>query len=99
MKKIANKNAKEYVIKLEPFEGGKLSGSWLGRLYVVISYEWYPLIIWDSEKMIWLYNKNKYSPSTSKQMTQAHPGFPGVELAKDEMRQYVADNKNYSEIA
>jgi hypothetical protein len=78
--KIANKNAREYVLQRKPFDGSNLYArqrtlvtsddtvSW----YTVYSYgEHYPLFIHIGGH--WFENEDKYSVSTSKHRSQSHP--------------------------
>jgi hypothetical protein len=82
--KIANKNAREYVLQRKPFEGNNLYAVTRQSLspdpenfntvqhYVVYSYgEHYPLFIYIGGH--WFENEDKYSVSTSKHRSQSHP--------------------------
>ncbi len=86
MKQIKTTNAKaSYWVGLcRPFKANNLEGIEIGNKYVVLSYGWYPLYIHKEGK--WYANLDKYSVSTSKQSTQAHPRVPCIELTFDEMR-------------
>jgi hypothetical protein len=101
--KIANKNARDYVLKKVNFEGSNLRGQWEGSLYIVYSYGWYAIIIWDSVAQEWLINKNKYSRSTSRHISNCLPYedeiFERNYLSKEEMREYVYTKKDQSMIA
>jgi hypothetical protein len=54
--------------------------------YVVFSYgTHFPLFIYDSIAGVWFANSDKYSRSTSKHKTQAHPLCEVIEANLDEM--------------
>jgi len=71
MPKIANKNAREYVQRMEEFEGNHLSAIKRGDRYIVLSYGYYPIYVYTKGQ--WYKNGNGYSMTTKKQMSQCNP--------------------------
>jgi hypothetical protein len=84
--KIANRDARKYVVKRHPFEGSNLTGQLFcvdpkdkteGNYgYVVYSYgKHFPLFvcIHINGEDLWFENEDKYSVTTSKHRTQCHP--------------------------
>ncbi len=70
--RTANNRARQFVEALIPFKGNNTSGGYQSNgNYVVWSYDWYPLFIYDGKQ--WYENINKYSVSTSKQTSQLRP--------------------------
>lgn len=75
-KTITNKKAGEYTQVKAPFKGSNLKGQWEKdgngeELYVVYSYNWYPIYIY--KKGIWYSIIDSYSSSTSKHIGHAYP--------------------------
>ena len=73
--RIANRNSRDFVMNLKPFKGSNLHAENKGNLYVVYSYEWWPLWIYCKDNKVWFENKDRYSVSTSKQRTQTAPFY------------------------
>lgn len=72
--KIANKDARGYVQRLETFKGSNIFSEHRGKLYVVFSYGYhFPMFIYDKEARQWYGNSSKYSRTTSKQQGQCNP--------------------------
>ena len=74
MFKIQNNQVRKCVQNREEFSnaGGTLYGGQIDRKYVVYSYgKHFPLLIWDGK--CWHGNKDKYSKTTSKHLSQAIP--------------------------
>lgn len=75
--RTTNRNAREYVRNGVPFKNsnGQLFGRWeTPTLFVVYSYgEHWPLFAWDGQTNEWLENYDKYSVTTSRHRTYAHP--------------------------
>ena len=81
MKKIANKNAREYVEGFKEFKGNNIFTQKNDKVYVVYSYGYhFPMFIYNFELEQWFENTDKYSVSTSKQQTQCRPSY--VEIAQ-----------------
>ena len=71
--KTTNKKSRAFVEAMKPFQGSNLKGEWRKDLYVVLSYGWYPLFVYEKNIDTWWENSKKYSMSTSKQSTQCAP--------------------------
>tara|TARA_R100001460_G_scaffold15561_1_gene34250 strand:+ start:230 stop:574 length:345 start_codon:yes stop_codon:yes gene_type:complete len=109
--RIANKNAREYVQRNEPFQGSNMFGlfenhcefeptedsaNWTqeliewkqGRPYVVYSYgTHFPMFIYLGNS--WYENSDKYSTSTSRQQSQAHPNEDTIKKTTKEMKELL----------
>jgi len=75
-KTISNPKAKLYTIAQLPFKASNLQGYWDtdykgNPYYKVVSYGWYPVFIFKNNK--WYEATERYSSSTSKQMSNANP--------------------------
>tara|TARA_R100001086_G_scaffold242011_1_gene169343 strand:+ start:1748 stop:2110 length:363 start_codon:yes stop_codon:yes gene_type:complete len=84
MKKIANKNASEYVNKCDVFQGSNIFAEVIRHhtlgcnedLYVVYSYgHHFPMYVYDYDTREWYANSNKYSSTTSRHQSQCRPRF------------------------
>lgn len=71
MKKVTNKEARVLVENKAEFKGSNLMGIWVNGYYKVISYGWYPVLVWDGH--LWFENKEGYSPSTKRQISNVKP--------------------------
>ena len=67
MKKTSNRKCSELVGDLIEFKASNLHSEWVGHHYVVFSYGWFPLFIYDDRAKKAYFNEKKYSPSTSRQ--------------------------------
>jgi len=75
-KTTSNTRAKLYTVAQMPFKGANLIGRWSkdnnGKpFYEVVSYDWYPVYIFKDDK--WYEIVDKYSSSTSRQMSNSNP--------------------------
>lgn len=75
-KTTSNTKAKQYTVAQLPFKGSNLEGYWNKDrngvpYYVVISYRWYPVLLFKEGR--WYEVSNRYSSSTSKQIYNANP--------------------------
>jgi hypothetical protein len=99
MKRIANNKAREYVEKLEEFQGSNMLGKWLGlgngrtetdKLYVVYSYgSHFPMYIYDPKEQKWLGNSDKYSRSTTRQQSHTRPSSIYAWYNTDDMKDVI----------
>jgi len=91
MKRVANIRARAAVTAREAFQGSNMFAEWRGTeaepaigkpstlRYVVYSYgTHFPMYIWEADR--WYGNSDKYSRSTSKHQSQAHPPVPSSEI-------------------
>lgn len=75
-KTTKNAKARQYTIAQLPFKGSNLEGYWRTDrngepYYVVVSYRWYPVLLFKNDR--WYEISNRYSSSTSKQIYNADP--------------------------
>ncbi len=87
--KIANRDARQYVQRLHPFEGSNLFAQYKpegnGVRYIVYSYgHHWPLFVHCHDT--WFENEDRFSVTTSKHRTQSHPHCPTVLLSVEWMR-------------
>jgi hypothetical protein len=97
--RVSNSKARQYVEKLEEFQGSNMFGKWLdvgnGRtetnlLYVVYSYgSHFPIYVWDSTEKKWIGNKDKYSRSTTRHQSQGRPSSVGIWYDTDELKEVI----------
>jgi hypothetical protein len=73
--KTTNKNARELVSSKIPFKGSNIEGKYEDGVYVVYSYDWYPIFVWVDDQ--WYESSKNYSSSTAKQMGQIRPSNQG----------------------
>lgn len=83
--RTTNKKSGEYVRDRKPFKASNLSGQWNGELYIVWSYDWYPIWVYDSIGRQWFRNRDRFSQSTTRQQNQTHPGVYVTELSREQM--------------
>lgn len=96
--KCANRDCRPFVQKLHPFKGNNLEGSYWcvnpssanpgDSGYVVLSYGYWPLFVCIHLEGadVWFENTNRYSVTTSKHRTQAHPQHPTQPLPLEAMK-------------
>lgn len=90
-KKVTNVSSGQYVGGKLPFVGSNLSGKWEvdsagDAQYVVLSYGYYPILIFKNGN--WYINNDTYSMSTAKQTSQASRGSRNeILVSRDEMAQ------------
>ena len=96
-KHIANRDAREYVRKLEVFRGSNIFSEWyeqgidgtrdIVKRYVVYSYRYnFPLFIYEPLSDTWYENSTKYSRTTTKHKTQLHPCVRTTPLCLEDMQ-------------
>jgi len=101
MKRISNSDCRSFVQEREPFQGSNLYAIHLDQgtdnyRYIVFSWgEHYPMFIYTNG--CWFENEDKYSRSTTKHQTQAHPRRPTILLSTYWMK--VLANEGYHAIA
>lgn len=91
--RTTNREARNYVINGVPFtnSNGQLFGRWeTPSLYVVYSYgEHWPLFIWSERTETWYENEDKYSVTTSRHHTHAHPHRETERISRAKMREII----------
>jgi len=93
-KRVSNINSREYVTNRIPFKGSNLEGYWdinskNQKYYVVKSYGWYPIYLFINDK--WYGVSDRYSSSTSKQMSHSRPSVYDPNVGSQ--IQYVTRNE------
>jgi hypothetical protein len=85
--RVPNIRCRRCVQAREPFKGHNLEGRWEERegvrMYVVRSYEWWPLFAYVNG--VWFENSDRYSVSTSKQRSQTHPHCDTVSVPHENL--------------
>ena len=69
--RTANIRGRELVQNKIPFKGSNTHANYVKDVYVVYSYDWYPIFVFKDGQ--WFENENRYSISTAKQMSQLRP--------------------------
>lgn len=97
VKRVANRDVRREVQNLNEFEGSSMYARWKynrdngAGVYVVYSYgEHFPMYVYDMQTDIWIANTDKYSRTTSKHQSQAHPSRIDKEMDTDELRKLVS---------
>lgn len=80
----SNKDSRSLVQSRTPFNANNLSGEFVGDVYVVKSYGYYPIFVYKNGK--WYENQDKYSKTTSKQMSQSRPTGDVEKVSTDELK-------------
>lgn len=84
--KISNSESRSYTENMLPFRANNLEGKTLDNGdYVVLSYGYYPIWFYSSATHKWYGNKDKYSQSTAKQISQSRPSYDATILPKREL--------------
>lgn len=88
--KIANRDARRLVEARQPFKGSHLFSEWNGdrSIYTVYSYGYHwPLVVYVAASGIYYLNTDKYSPSTSRHLTNCRPWGDCAELSEAQIKQ------------
>jgi len=84
--KISNGESSSYTENMLPFKANNLEGKTLDNGdYVVLSYGYYPIWFYSAATSKWYGNKDKYSQSTAKQISQSRPSYDATILPKREL--------------
>jgi hypothetical protein len=84
--KISNGESRSYTENMLPFRANNLEGKTLDNGdYVVLSYGYYPIWFYSAATSKWYGNKDKYSQSTAKQISQSRPSYDATILPKREL--------------
>ena len=98
--RVSNNKARDYVEKLEVFQGSNTFAEWRShgsgddsglhehkKIYVVYSYgSHFPMYIYDGQEGKWIGNKDKYSSSTTRHQSLLRPSSVGIWLDTKEMQ-------------
>ena len=94
IERVANAQCRYYVNNRSAFKGSNLHGEVRANLYIVWSYKWYPLYIYDFKLQCWYANNERYSVSTSRQASQSHPEASGIHYISHESMKDVLAGKD-----
>jgi hypothetical protein len=84
--KISNGESKSYTENMLPFRANNLEAKTLDNGdYVVLSYGYYPIWFYSAATSKWYGNKDKYSQTTAKQISQSRPTYDATILPKREL--------------
>jgi hypothetical protein len=84
--KISNRDAKEYTENKLEFKGANLEGKKMENGdYVVLSYGYYPIWFFSAATSKWYGNKNGFSMTTKKQISQSRSTYTADMLSKSEL--------------
>jgi hypothetical protein len=85
----ANNRGRELVKNKIPFKGSNTHAEYVGKVYVVYSYNWYPIFVFKDGQ--WFENENRYSVSTAKQMSQLRPYNQGeiIKASKNKLSDII----------
>ena len=96
--RVSNNKARQYVEKLEEFQGSNTFGKWHSwgegarKLFVVYSYgHHFPMYVYDQVSNMWIGNKDKFSQSTTRHQSQLRPSSIGLWVDTDDMQSVVRD--------
>lgn len=88
--KIANKDSRQYVRDLKAFTGSNLKGVHTDKFYIVFSYNWWPLFVFEKALGNWYENSECYNVSTSRQKSQCHPLMVGmIPMDKEQIMNFI----------
>jgi hypothetical protein len=97
--RVSNSKARQYVEKLEEFQGSNTFGKWIpqggGRVndkqvYAVYSYgSHFPMYVYDKVENKWIGNKDKYSQSTTRHQSLLRPSSVGIWYNTDELKEVI----------
>jgi hypothetical protein len=84
--KISNTESRSYTENMLPFKAANLEAKTLDNGdYVVLSYGYYPIWFYSKATNKWYGNKDKYSQTTAKQISQSRPTYDATILSKSEL--------------
>ena len=87
--RTANIRGRELVQNKIPFKGSNTHANYVNDVYVVYSYNWYPIFVFKDGQ--WFENENRYSVSTAKQMSQLRPYNQGeiIKTSKSKLEDII----------
>ena len=89
--RTSNSGSSQYTNNRQDFKANNLEGRTLdNRVYVVLSYGYYPVYVWKKNK--WYGNKSKYSKSTAKQMYQSRPSGEIEYIDTDKLKEITGQS-------
>lgn len=96
-KRTTNRDCRDFVARMEPFDGSNLYARWVtDDLYVVWSWgDHWPLLAKFRHERTWMVNEDTYSRSTGRHLSQARPyGAPQRKTNTDDLLTLVETVKN-----
>ncbi len=102
--KTTNSKCKVFVQAKQSFEANNLKAVWRyvslnEGLYIIYSYNWYPLFVYDKAQDKWFENSEKYSVSTSKQRGQCHPQVETILKTLEEIQDFISIKRSNKLVA
>jgi hypothetical protein len=99
VERIANNESKTYTENLIPFKANNLEAKTLDNGdYVVLSYGYYPIWWHCKKENKWYGNKDKYSQTTAKQMSQSRPTYDAEMLGRNELEKKMMNHNAIFEV-
>jgi len=85
----SNSTGRDLVTAKIPFKGSNTHANYVKGVYVVYSYNWYPIFV--NKDGQWFENENRYSVSTAKQMSQLRPYNQGeiIKVSKRKLEEII----------
>ena len=100
--RTSNSDSKAYTENHLPFMANNLEGKTLENGdYVVLSYGYYPIWFWHKRTNKWYGNKDKFSVTTAKQISQSRPTYEAEMLSRGEMDNLMSksiEGKDFKEM-
>ena len=89
--RTSNTDSKAFTENHLPFIANNLEGKTLENGdYVVLSYGYYPIWFWHKRTNKWFGNKDKFSVTTAKQISQSRPTYEATMVSRSEMDDLMA---------
>jgi hypothetical protein len=100
--RTSNSDSKAYTENHLPFMANNLEGKTLENGdYVVLSYGYYPIWFWHKRTNKWYGNKDKFSVTTAKHISQSRPTYDAQMLSRGEMDNLMSksiEGKDFKEM-
>ena len=100
--RTSNADSKAYTENHLPFMANNLEGKTLENGdYVVLSYGYYPIWFWHKRTNKWYGNKDKFSVTTAKHISQSRPTYEAEMLSRGEMDNLMSksiEGKDFKEM-
>ena len=99
VERIANNESKTYTENLIPFKANNLEAKTLDNGdYVVLSFGYYPIWWHCKKENKWYGNKDKYSQTTAKQMSQSRPTYDAEMLGRNDLEKKMMNHNAMFEV-
>jgi len=91
VERISNSDAGTYTENMLPFRANNLEGKVLENGdYVVLSYGYYPIWFFSKREAKWYGNKDKFSVSTAKHISQSRPTYDAEMVGRNYIDEVMA---------